>query len=167
MFPAEVRFVEFAETEVLEIHPSIRLRIQHYAENRPEPISADRTGSAGGGEERLHLIDDGREPGRLAAHGAHRGIVLAQASPELDEPSRDADLLAVRARGQVALLQRGGDERILGTKPRQLVHEAAVFGLRADAEWWATSPASRSCPASRTKRAPSGGWNPTSAKSDA
>jgi ADP-ribose pyrophosphatase YjhB (NUDIX family) len=34
---SEVRFVGLAETEALEIHPSIRLRIQHYAENRPEP----------------------------------------------------------------------------------------------------------------------------------
>ncbi len=34
---SEVRFVELAETEALEIHPSIRLRIQHYAEDRPEP----------------------------------------------------------------------------------------------------------------------------------
>lgn len=34
---SDVRFVELAETEALEIHPSIRLRIQHYAENRPEP----------------------------------------------------------------------------------------------------------------------------------
>jgi ADP-ribose pyrophosphatase YjhB (NUDIX family) len=33
---SEVRFVELTETEALEIHPSIRLRIQHYAENRPE-----------------------------------------------------------------------------------------------------------------------------------
>lgn len=34
---SEVRFVELGETEALEIHPSIRLRIQHYAEDRPEP----------------------------------------------------------------------------------------------------------------------------------
>lgn len=34
---SEVRFVELGETEALEIHPSIRLRIQHYAEGRPEP----------------------------------------------------------------------------------------------------------------------------------
>jgi ADP-ribose pyrophosphatase YjhB (NUDIX family) len=37
---SEVRFIELAETERLEIHPSIRLRIQHYAENRPEPVIA-------------------------------------------------------------------------------------------------------------------------------
>jgi ADP-ribose pyrophosphatase YjhB (NUDIX family) len=35
---SEVRFVELAETENLPIHPSIRLRIQHYAESRPEPV---------------------------------------------------------------------------------------------------------------------------------
>jgi ADP-ribose pyrophosphatase YjhB (NUDIX family) len=35
---SEVRFVELAEAEDLSIHPSIRLRIQHYAENRPEPF---------------------------------------------------------------------------------------------------------------------------------
>lgn len=34
---SEVRFVELPETEALEIHPSIHLRIQHYAESRPEP----------------------------------------------------------------------------------------------------------------------------------
>jgi ADP-ribose pyrophosphatase YjhB (NUDIX family) len=34
---SEVRFVELPETETLEIHPSIRLRIRHYAENWPEP----------------------------------------------------------------------------------------------------------------------------------
>lgn len=34
---SEVRFVDLAETEALSIHPSIRLRIQHYAESRPEP----------------------------------------------------------------------------------------------------------------------------------
>jgi ADP-ribose pyrophosphatase YjhB (NUDIX family) len=35
---SEVRFVELAEIETLSIHPSIRLRIQHYAENRDEPF---------------------------------------------------------------------------------------------------------------------------------
>jgi ADP-ribose pyrophosphatase YjhB (NUDIX family) len=35
---SEVRFVELAETDALSIHPSIRLRIQHYAENRDEPF---------------------------------------------------------------------------------------------------------------------------------
>jgi ADP-ribose pyrophosphatase YjhB (NUDIX family) len=35
---SEVRFVELAQTEALPIHPSIRLRIQHYEENRPEPF---------------------------------------------------------------------------------------------------------------------------------
>jgi ADP-ribose pyrophosphatase YjhB (NUDIX family) len=35
---SEVRFVEMAETGDLPIHPSIRLRIQHYTENRPEPV---------------------------------------------------------------------------------------------------------------------------------
>jgi hypothetical protein len=44
-----------------------------------------------------------------AAHGAHRGIVVAEASPELDEPSRDTDLLASWARRQVAVRQRSGD----------------------------------------------------------
>jgi ADP-ribose pyrophosphatase YjhB (NUDIX family) len=34
---SEVRFVDLAEIEALSIHPSIRLRIQHYVENRPEP----------------------------------------------------------------------------------------------------------------------------------
>jgi ADP-ribose pyrophosphatase YjhB (NUDIX family) len=35
---SEVRFVELTETEAMSIHPSIRLRIQHYAENRDEPF---------------------------------------------------------------------------------------------------------------------------------
>jgi ADP-ribose pyrophosphatase YjhB (NUDIX family) len=35
---SEVRFVELAEATGLAIHPSIRLRIQHYAENREEPF---------------------------------------------------------------------------------------------------------------------------------
>jgi ADP-ribose pyrophosphatase YjhB (NUDIX family) len=35
---SDVRFVELADTEGLSIHPSIRLRIQHYAENRAEPV---------------------------------------------------------------------------------------------------------------------------------
>jgi ADP-ribose pyrophosphatase YjhB (NUDIX family) len=35
---SEVRFFDLAETEALSIHPSIRLRIQHYAENRDEPV---------------------------------------------------------------------------------------------------------------------------------
>jgi ADP-ribose pyrophosphatase YjhB (NUDIX family) len=35
---SEVRFVEVPQTEDLSIHPSIRLRIQHYAENRAEPF---------------------------------------------------------------------------------------------------------------------------------
>jgi ADP-ribose pyrophosphatase YjhB (NUDIX family) len=35
---SEVRFVDLAEIEALSIHPSIRLRIQHYAENRDEPF---------------------------------------------------------------------------------------------------------------------------------
>jgi ADP-ribose pyrophosphatase YjhB (NUDIX family) len=35
---SEVRFAELAELEALSIHPSIRLRIQHYAENRDEPF---------------------------------------------------------------------------------------------------------------------------------
>lgn len=35
---SDVRFVELAETEELAIHPSIRLRIRHYAEHRPEPV---------------------------------------------------------------------------------------------------------------------------------
>ncbi len=34
----DVRFVELDEADRLSIHPSIRLRIQHYAENRPEPV---------------------------------------------------------------------------------------------------------------------------------
>jgi ADP-ribose pyrophosphatase YjhB (NUDIX family) len=35
---SQVRIVELAETEQLTIHPSIRLRIQHYTENRAEPF---------------------------------------------------------------------------------------------------------------------------------
>jgi ADP-ribose pyrophosphatase YjhB (NUDIX family) len=35
---SEVRFVELAQTGDLPIHPSIRLRIQHYTENRSEPV---------------------------------------------------------------------------------------------------------------------------------
>lgn len=37
---SETRFFEPAELEELSIHPSIRLRIQHYAENRAEPVIA-------------------------------------------------------------------------------------------------------------------------------
>jgi hypothetical protein len=37
---SEARFVEIASTEALRIHPSIRLRIQHYTENHPEPVIA-------------------------------------------------------------------------------------------------------------------------------
>jgi ADP-ribose pyrophosphatase YjhB (NUDIX family) len=36
----DVRFVELGETQALPIHPSIRLRIQHYTEHRPEPVIA-------------------------------------------------------------------------------------------------------------------------------
>jgi ADP-ribose pyrophosphatase YjhB (NUDIX family) len=35
---SDVRFFELAESGELAIHPSIRLRIQHYAENRAEPV---------------------------------------------------------------------------------------------------------------------------------
>jgi ADP-ribose pyrophosphatase YjhB (NUDIX family) len=35
---SEVRFVDLDEAEALSIHPSIRLRIQHYAENRDDPF---------------------------------------------------------------------------------------------------------------------------------
>jgi ADP-ribose pyrophosphatase YjhB (NUDIX family) len=35
---SEVRFVDLAEIEALSIHPSIRLRIHHYAQNRDEPF---------------------------------------------------------------------------------------------------------------------------------
>jgi ADP-ribose pyrophosphatase YjhB (NUDIX family) len=34
----DVRFVDIDEIEALPIHPSIRLRIQHFTENRPEPV---------------------------------------------------------------------------------------------------------------------------------
>ena len=35
---SEVRFFDLGEIEGLSIHPSIRLRIQHYAEDRSEPV---------------------------------------------------------------------------------------------------------------------------------
>jgi ADP-ribose pyrophosphatase YjhB (NUDIX family) len=35
---SEARFFELVDVDALSMHPSIRLRIQHYAENRPEPI---------------------------------------------------------------------------------------------------------------------------------
>jgi len=35
---SEVRFFDLAQIEELSIHPSIRLRIQHYAEKRTEPV---------------------------------------------------------------------------------------------------------------------------------
>jgi ADP-ribose pyrophosphatase YjhB (NUDIX family) len=35
---SDVRFVEIADTKELSIHPSIRLRIHHFAENRAEPV---------------------------------------------------------------------------------------------------------------------------------
>ena len=37
---SEVRFVELSASDELSIHPSIRLRIQHYVENREEPVIA-------------------------------------------------------------------------------------------------------------------------------
>src|SRR4051812_9669950 len=37
---SDVRFVRLDETDGLSIHPSIRLRIRNYAENRAEPVIA-------------------------------------------------------------------------------------------------------------------------------
>jgi ADP-ribose pyrophosphatase YjhB (NUDIX family) len=37
---SEVRFVPLDETDGLSIHPSIRLRIQHYVENQADPVIA-------------------------------------------------------------------------------------------------------------------------------
>lgn len=37
---SEARFFELADVDALSMHPSIRLRIQHYSEKRPEPVIA-------------------------------------------------------------------------------------------------------------------------------
>src|SRR4051812_33371250 len=37
---SEVRFVALDDVDALSIHPSIRLRVQHYAESRSEPVIA-------------------------------------------------------------------------------------------------------------------------------